>query len=431
MSDNPRIRLLTLCALYVAQGIPWGFVYYTLAAYLAARGLSLDQWGTVLAMSTLPWALKFVWGPIIDRFTFLPMGRRRPWILLAQVLMAVTIATMIAIPDLVAGVAALSWMVFLHNVFNSLQDVSVDALAVDLLAEGEREKVSGMMFGAKYLGTIIGGFGFGFILEDYDLRTVLIAQVAILLGIMLVPLLVRERAGERLLPWTKGRTMAPAAVRSAASIRRLFMMLVRAFSLRSTLMGAAIALAGYVGVGILGAVTPGFYVNELGWEEKQYTDILGGAGELFGLMGSVAGGFLASRFGARRMAAVATILLGATWIGFSLCEPLWPEKTFVIAFTLATGAFSAVLTVSLFAVFMAISWPLIAATQFTTYMAFMNLSQTFGAKIAGWLDRLLYLDQIYLCAGVFQISLILLLPLIDPRQTRRVLGDGTEHDSSR
>ena len=43
-------------------------------------------------------------------------------------------------------------MIFLHNVFNSLQDVSVDALAVDLLPEDERGKANGLMFGSKYLG---------------------------------------------------------------------------------------------------------------------------------------------------------------------------------------------------------------------------------------------------------------------------------------
>ncbi|NQT83899.1 MFS transporter, partial [bacterium] len=91
LSDNPRVRLAILCALYVAQGIPFGFVTITLKAYLTERGLGVAEIGNILAMTTWPWAFKWVWGPVIDRFQFLPMGRRRPWILLAQTFMALTI----------------------------------------------------------------------------------------------------------------------------------------------------------------------------------------------------------------------------------------------------------------------------------------------------------------------------------------------------
>ena len=241
LSDHPRLRLLTLCALYMSQGIPFGFVTVTLKAYLTERGLGIDQIGTVLAMGTLPWAFKWLWGPVIDRFEFLPMGRRRPWILLAQCLMELTVGAMIAVPDLVAGVAALSWMVFAHNVFSSLQDVSVDALAVDLLKEQERGRVNGLMYGSSYLGTFIGGAGIGTVLSLYSLRAAMIVQVAMLLGIMTLPLFLRERAGERLLPWTKGRGVAPVRVQSATSIHGLLASLTMAFSLRSTLLGAVLS----------------------------------------------------------------------------------------------------------------------------------------------------------------------------------------------
>src|SRR4030042_5498441 len=236
LSTSPRPRLLTLCALYGAQGVPFGFATITLKAYLAERGLGVAEIGTILAMVNWPWAFKWVWGPVIDRFGFLPMGRRRPWILLAQTLMALTIGAMIAIPCLVAGVVTLSWMILLHNVFVSLQDVSVDALAVDLLSEEERGKANGLMFAAAYLGIFIGGAGMGLLASYCNLRVAMSAQVAILLGIMLLPLLLRERAGERLLPWTSGRTIVRTGLEPTTSVRALFTRLARAFSLRSTLL---------------------------------------------------------------------------------------------------------------------------------------------------------------------------------------------------
>ena len=73
---------------------------------------------------------------------------------------------------------------------------------------------------------------------------------------------------------------------------------------------------------------------------------------------------------------------------------------------------------------MSVSWPKVAATQFTAYMAMQNLSNSFGGKMAGWLDAHWSVPQVYLLFGLFQIGLIGLLLLIDPRQTRRVLGNG-------
>jgi len=426
LSDNPRLRLFTLCALYVAQGIPFGFVTVTLKAYLTAKDLDERAVGDILAMGTLPWAFKWVWGPIIDRFEFLPMGRRRPWILLAQTLMALTIVAMIAIPDLVAGVAALTWMVFLHNCFAALQDVSVDALAVDLLKEEERGKANGMMYGSSYLGTIVGGAGLGLVLGQFDLRVAMIVQVGLLLTIMLLPLLLRERAGERLLPWSKGRTMVPPEDQTATSVRGLFVSLARAFSLRSTLTGAALALGVKIGAGVFSAAASVHFQQHLGWSELDIITIEGGWAVWLGLAGCIVGGFLADRIGAKRLAAIATVSLGVAWIGFGLVEPYWTNRWLVIAMMITQEILLSVLSVSLFALFMSISWPVVAATQFTAYMALLNLSQTIGAKIAGPVSELMPLSSIYLTLGTVQIALIVCLALIDPHQTRRVLGHEPE-----
>jgi PAT family beta-lactamase induction signal transducer AmpG len=84
----------------------------------------------------------------------------------------------------------------------------------------------------------------------------------------------------------------------------------------------------------------------------------------------------------------------------------------------------AVLSVSLFSLFMNISWPKVAATQFTTYMALMNLATTIGSYAAGSLSHSLSVAQILVVAGVLQMLVAIPVLFIDPRQTRRVLGDG-------
>ena len=80
--DSYRARVFTLCALYVAQGIPWGFITVTFVTFLAARGVGAGELAGLLTLGTLPWSVKFLWGPIIDLYQMADYGRRRPWILL-------------------------------------------------------------------------------------------------------------------------------------------------------------------------------------------------------------------------------------------------------------------------------------------------------------------------------------------------------------
>jgi PAT family beta-lactamase induction signal transducer AmpG len=157
LTSNPRLRILTLCALYLAQGMPFGFVTITLVTFLKHQGAGVEQIGIITAMTSLPWAFKWAWGPVIDRFGSSAMGKRRPWILFAQSMMAATLLAMALLPDLASHYLLIAGMVFLHNVFVSLQDVSTDALAVDLLDEGQRGKANGLMYASSYAGTFIGG----------------------------------------------------------------------------------------------------------------------------------------------------------------------------------------------------------------------------------------------------------------------------------
>jgi PAT family beta-lactamase induction signal transducer AmpG len=210
--------LLTLCGLYVAQGIPWGFVTVTFAAWLAQpqQGITAEQLGPTLAVATLPWSFKFLWGPLMDRFTIRSLGRRRPWIILAQSMAILVLGSMLFVKDLAAMVwtsapeddpvtravfalvpGPLAALILLANVFISLQDVAVDALAVDLLEEKERGIANGLMYGSSYLGTALGGAGLGLVVAKLGIQAGLFGQALMLFAIMLLPIFFRERPSEQ------------------------------------------------------------------------------------------------------------------------------------------------------------------------------------------------------------------------------------------
>ena len=84
LSQSRRLRLFTLFILYVGQGMPIGLFWFAVPAWMAVNGAPAADVGTVAALTALPWSLKLVNGFFMDRYTYLPMGRRRLWILGAQ-----------------------------------------------------------------------------------------------------------------------------------------------------------------------------------------------------------------------------------------------------------------------------------------------------------------------------------------------------------
>ena len=397
------MRLFTLCVLYVAQGIPWGFMVYTIPAYLASKGLTREAISLAFVTTTLPYSFKWIWGLVIDTFQIPRFGRRRPWIVLAQLLMAATMLAIVAIPDLTSNLKLLAQVMLVHTAFNALQDVAVDALAIDILDEDERGRANGFMYAAKYGGGMIGGTGMGAVVHYASFEAALVVQAVILLAIMMVPLLVRERDDE-----------PPPRPRARDTLRGL----VEVFSLRSAFVAALLMLSLHVALGLLNANAATLYQQVLGWSQKQYTDF-GGISLAVGLASAVAGGFLADLLGRRRLIALASIAMGAGWLVFAAGEMWWRSNEFVYAVALWEAACTSFMAVGSFALCMDVAYPAVGGSQFTAYMALSNFSTTFGYHLAGklaWDYR-----DLYIAAGLAQAAVSALLLLIDPGQTRRVL----------
>src|SRR2546430_13219286 len=92
-------RFVLLSALYCAQGLPRGFMTVTIISYLTSRGVADATVGRLAATIAIPWALKFMWAPVIDSVAVLSMGRRRPWIIGAQLMMALSLIGFTSIND--------------------------------------------------------------------------------------------------------------------------------------------------------------------------------------------------------------------------------------------------------------------------------------------------------------------------------------------
>ena len=203
LTENKSWRLFTLCILYFAQGLPWGFASVTFAAYLVDNGVAIGDVAILFATVALPWTFKWIWGPVVDAVNIPRYGARRQWVLIAQLGMVLTLGTLLLVPDLNAEIELVTRLLFIHNIFASLQDVGTDALAVEILQPNEVAKANGFMFAAKRAGIIVGGAVLGVAVTKIGIGGVIVIQLALLSIIVVVPLTMVERPGVKLFPWSK------------------------------------------------------------------------------------------------------------------------------------------------------------------------------------------------------------------------------------
>ena len=425
--ESYRARVLTLCALYVAQGIPWGFITVTFVTYLAVEGVSAGQLAYLLTLGTLPWSVKFLWGPIIDRFQFPEMGKRRPWILIAQSGMILVLSAMLLIPNMSANVNLVGIMFLIYNVFTALQDVSTDALAVDVLESHEFEKVNSYMFTSKAIGGIIGGAGLGTIISFTGIKGAIVLQIPILVVIMLVPLFMTERPGEKLYPWSESTVKSERKQDiEQKSFKEIFDKIKIAFSFRSAQLGIVLSLVMSLSFFLI-PVLPLLFVRELGWTEEQFNATKGGIILIVTMLGYVVGGQLGKQFGGKAIivySAFVTALITAFW---GMNESLWSNGIFMMSvWSLQTFTW-AMVSINIYSLMMRVTWTEVGGTQFTGYMAMMNLSAIIGYQLTSPLASRFDYSTLFYIAAMLETVIILGAMFIDPEETRREMAKRSVH----
>ena len=424
--DSYRARVITLSALYVAQGVPWGFITVTMVTFLAAEGADASDLAYLLTLGTLPWSFKFLWGPIIDRFQIPKLGRRRPWILIAQTGMISLLVTMLMVPDLTNNISLLGALFFVYNVFTALQDVSTDALAVDVLQPHEFERVNSYMFTAKSLGGIVGGAGLGTIIGIVGIKGAFLIQIPILVLIMMVPLFMRERPGEKRFPWDEGEDVPFWNDKSEEDeeSRDMFVILNNiktAFSVRSAQLGIVVSLVISLAF-ILIPILPLLFLQELGWSQEEFNATKGGIILVVTMLGAMAGGELGRRFGGKSMLMYAALSASLTSLVWGTFDNLWSEGWFMMLVWIVHTFLWAIVSICAYSLMMRVTWAEVGGTQFTAYMSMMNLSAIMGYQLAPIFAERYNYQTIFYIAAVLETFVVLAALFIDPEETDRTLN---------
>jgi PAT family beta-lactamase induction signal transducer AmpG len=163
-------RVQLLAALSLSSGMPLGFVFNSFQIFLRGAGVDLKTIGVLSAVST-PWSLKFLWSPVVDRFAFGRPDRRRSWVILAQVGLAVGFFALAAYAAyalgtdpatgrarLAAGAATtIGFIALFITIWSATQDIALDAYAVEVLEPEEQGPASGLRVMWYRLGMLVAG----------------------------------------------------------------------------------------------------------------------------------------------------------------------------------------------------------------------------------------------------------------------------------
>jgi PAT family beta-lactamase induction signal transducer AmpG len=408
LADSRALRFGSFTVFYIAQGLPFGLVNIALPAYLAAQGVSAGAIGAFIGIASLPWTFKLLAGPMMDRFSYLAMGRRRPWVILSQVCLVLTGVAFAFFPQALENIATLTALCFLLNSFAATQDVAVDGMAIDVLPPEEHGRANAFMAFGQVIGISGSGAISGFALLHFGMLGV---ALMLMIGFGLILLwcfAVRERTGEKVLPWTEGRATQRSIELRATNWLEIGRDLVRALFLPASLLLLGVAFLFRFADVIWGTVAPAVVVQELGYASTDYSSWASSASFIAATAGLLVGLYI-DRKGLKLFYGVALLLYGLLAVAVGSLEIAWASPAFLLSVLFLQAFIYQGVFISFIATSMNLCWVKVSATQFAIYMAFANLGRTLGGVAMGTVEsRFGYNEILFLIGLTFFVAVALL-----------------------
>ncbi|MBO0948934.1 MFS transporter [Fibrella forsythiae] len=418
LTQSQRLRFITFFYLYVMQGVPAGFATTALANYLAAEGLRADRIGTFVAMQGLPWTFQFIWGPFIDRYQGSRLGRRRPWVVVAQGMAFLASLSMLLVDDPASQVVLLGLTFLVHGTFASVQDASVDAMAISTIPATERGRTNAFMRGGFLLGTGLGAAGLAYMLRHQGFHAAVLAQSAFLLLFTVLTACIRERPTDALFPGHSTKQTDLALIQAHVHPTRwLFRELVRGLTDRSSLRWFLPILLVYSAQSIFIRAYNVHLIQQLGWSDTALSGLSGSYGVLIVIVVVLAGGTIADRFGARR---ILPYLIGFHFIyllTINLLASYWSNSTVASAGSIIWNMMDPSLSVAAIPIIMSLCRTDVEGSQFTAYMAMINLADVVGAFLSGHAQRVATAPTIGLFSTAMVACSLLWITYLSRKQT--------------
>ncbi len=383
LSENTFLRYVNFIALYFAEGLHMGMLFVGIPAWMAMNGKTPGEIGGFAAACALPWTFKFVVAPLMDRYTYLPMGRKRPWVLLGQLGLTTSFMAMAFVPDPLNNLNLLMGAAFGVSLFGAMQDAAVDGMAVDIIPVAQQARANGFMGGSRMIGSSLGLSLGSWLLNTYNFRVSFLV-LSVMIGLVtLVPIYLREQRGEKIAPWTPGEASPETTRLQLTNWSIIFRALYGVFRLRNSLIVSLLMFITMGSYNYFETLLPLFAVKISGWTNVVYAQAFATADLIGGIGGMLLGGYLIERFGKKRMITGYFVLIMGLTATLIFSKTSWTNDTFLYGFIIVYRWLNAFAKIGVYAIAMQCCSRKISASQFTAYMTVGSIGSMVGATLIG------------------------------------------------
>lgn len=413
LSENRWLRLFSFFLLYFGQGLPVGISVIAIPAWLAANGAPDEHVALIAGTAYLPWSFKPIPAFLMDRYAYLPMGRRRLWLVAALLLMLAAFAIAALIAPGVEDIAVLWWITFLLGAGAATQDVAVDGLAVDILPDREQGTASSFMFGGQTVGRAAAGAAAGTLLYLYGSQVAFLAFLPVIALLACYVLWLRERPGEKRFPWSAGQAAPENLERHVGDWWQILKISVQSLLKRDSFVLVGSAVCQRTAEGILIPLWPILATSFLAYNEASYSQTISSVDFVMALSAIAIGSGLTLAIGPQRSAMTIFCVQAAMCAFVLFGREYWTIGAAFVGLLALQSVCSTLTSITTNPLRMQLSDPRVAATQFTIYNSISNFPVTFGSvTVFVWLGGSDELDALMTTTIILLLAATLILSLI-------------------
>ena len=387
------LSLSVVVVLYLAHALPLYFYNVALPAILRHQGVDL-RWIGMLSLLYIPWAFKFFWAPLIDRFYFKKLGKRKTWLLFTQIALVLGVVAL-ALTQFDYGLGVFVIVGLWISTFAATQDIAIDGYTVETFSESEYRLGSMAQSIGVALGSMVGGAATLWLYELYGWQTALISLAAMTALTMLAIFQIKEKS-------------------NVEKISKQPPSLIRAFKRPEMLWALALIVCYRIVEAPAMAMLNPMLIDQK-WSLSQIGVLMSVIGAGIGLLAAVSAAFLLKKIAATQL------LIWAGWARSLVYALLgvavllsWLNQWHLLlgGFVIVILAIRYIAMTALYAHFMQTSSKEQAGTDFTILVCFELLVYFIGGAVSGFLAKAFGYGNFYLILAVSSVLSVLLSQLL-------------------
>jgi len=381
ITEKRFLKYILFGNLYFSEGLIFALATIIIVLFFTEKNISISITTLVAGISSIPWVMKFVYGPTVD---FFGKYGRKNFIIFGGIIGGISLFV-IAFIDPATSIILFTLLFFISHSGIVLLDVSADAWAIQTTKINERGKVNAAMSTGLFGGTAIGGILLTYIATYYEFKMVFITAGFLIFLSIILPLFVKEK-------------------RIDIQRKIIKSLLIKEFKKRNTQIVALFDFVSAMNFGMLMFVIPWYMTNVLLLEKIQI-GLLASVYPISIVIGSIIGGITSDKWGRKKTLYVAMVglLISSALL---VTADTWEKLAIIYAFIgLLTGAsvYSAMV-----ALLMDITNPKIGGAQYSFLTSITNFGEIGIGMISGSLVVFLGYNRFFLYAAL-TVGLALLI----------------------